>query len=167
MASPTSTGLKGLHVNDNSSSETERTVVTASGELHQIGTKITSTAAELNLLDGQTYKPIAFGTNASPTYKSYGTSYKLAYMAATYKSASKAFLFSDLKTIVFGTATTMVQGASLAAGKPGMPTSYAAYYTAKSTTTAGATLRLHGMFGSAAATAHLAYRIRIMALGTI
>jgi len=161
-----STGVTGIHVTSATSPYTKRIVATASGELHQLNTKITSTAAEMNLLDGVTYAPAQVGRTASPTYTGYR--YKFVSCSATYRKASKHFLFNDLKTVVWGTAVTQMIGASLVAMIPGAPLSYSAYYSAAASTTAGATLRLFGIMANGAAATNAAHiRCKILALGKV
>jgi len=144
--------LTGIAVQN--SSGTERDICNATGNLYNVGKQMPS------------YAFAAIGNDASPTYT--GWQYKFVYKNATYRKASKHFLFDDLKTVVWGTAQIMVSGASVAARKPGAPLSFAGYYTSAATTTAGATLRLFGIMANGAAASNAAaVRCKVLALGKV
>lgn len=102
MSSPTSTGLKGVHVFDNTSSETEREIVAASG--------IVYTRAKT----GQ--KPAI--SNASECFRVYHVK------TTTWKGASVRMKvpFDKVRGVIGTMGHPPVKAASLQARKPGVPT---------------------------------------------
>jgi hypothetical protein len=103
MSSRTSTGFKGLHQFDNSSSETERMTVSASGHVYS---------------RCKTGQEAVVCHNSTPNFRFY------TFKTSTWKSASilKKVPFDTVIGVWGSMAPTNVKAASLAARKPGVPT---------------------------------------------